>query len=54
LILASFGLLAGVVGAIVFLILGPIWFGVLFAVVALTALIDIIVVVRRKARGEPG
>jgi membrane protein implicated in regulation of membrane protease activity len=54
LVLASFGLIAGVVGAIVFLILGPIWFGVLFAVVALTALIDIIVVVRRKSRGEPG
>jgi membrane protein implicated in regulation of membrane protease activity len=54
LILASFGFIAGVVGAIVFLILGPLWFGVLFAVVALTALIDIIVVVRRKSRGEPG
>lgn len=54
LILAGFGLIAGVAGAIVFLFLGPIWFGVLFAVVALTALIDIIVVGRRKARGEPG
>jgi hypothetical protein len=37
-----------------FLILGPIWFGILFAVIALTAVIDIVVVARRKARGEPG
>jgi hypothetical protein len=37
-----------------FLILGPIWFGILFVVIAITAVIDIVVVVRRKARGEPG
>lgn len=54
LVLASFGLLVGAGGATLFLILGPIWFGILFAVIALTALIDIIVVARRKARGEPG
>jgi hypothetical protein len=54
LVLASFGLIAGVVGAIVFLILGPIWFGVLFAVVALTALIDIIVVVRGRPAASQG
>ena len=54
LVLASFGLLVGAAGATLFLILGPIWFGILFAVIALTAVIDIVVVVRRKARGEPG
>jgi hypothetical protein len=37
-----------------FLTISPIWFGVLFAVAAAAALVDIIVVVRRKARGEPG
>jgi hypothetical protein len=54
LVLASFGLLVGAAGATLFLILGPIWFGILFAVIALTAVIDIVVVARHKARGEPG
>jgi hypothetical protein len=54
LVLACFGLVVCAAGAALFLTTGPIWFGVLFAVAAAAALVDIIVVVRRKARGEPG
>ena len=54
LVLACFGLVVCAAGAALFLTIGPIWFGVLFAVAAAAALVDIIVVVRRRARGEPG
>jgi len=53
--LASFGLLCGVVGAVLFVTvvdLPPVALG--FAVLALTAVVDIAVIAGRKRRGEPG
>jgi hypothetical protein len=54
LVLASFGLVVCTGGAVGSALIGPIGFCVLFAVLAAAALVDIIVVVRRKLRGEPG
>jgi hypothetical protein len=53
--LAAFGLLCGVVGAIFFstVVTAP-PIAIVFAVVALTAIVDIAVIARRKQRGEPG
>ena len=55
LVLASFGLIVCAVGAAVFLIVRsvPVLAGVL-AFLAAAAIVDIIVVARRKLRGEPG
>jgi membrane protein implicated in regulation of membrane protease activity len=55
LVLAVFGLVVCVAGGIVFLTAGlPVWAAVVLFVFAAIALIDIGVIVRRKARGEPG
>jgi hypothetical protein len=55
LLLASFGLVVCVAGGILFLRVGaPVWIAVALFVLAGVALVDIAVVARRKARGEPG
>jgi Flp pilus assembly protein TadB len=55
LVLAAFGLVVCVAGGIVLLVAGvPVWIAVVLFVLAAVALVDLVVVVRRKARGEPG
>jgi Flp pilus assembly protein TadB len=55
LLLALFGLAVCVAGGIVFLRVGaPVWIAVALFVLAGVALVDVAVVARRKARGEPG
>jgi membrane protein implicated in regulation of membrane protease activity len=55
LVLAAFGLLVCVAGGIVVLAAGaPLWFAVVLFVLAAIALVDLVVVARRKLRGEPG
>lgn len=55
LLLAVFGLVVCVTGGIVSLRAGvPVWLAIVLFVLAAVALVDIAVVVRRKARGEPG
>jgi len=55
LVLAAFGLLVCVAGGIVVLLAGaPLWFPVVLFVLAAVALVDLVVVARRKRRGEPG
>ncbi|WP_369255190.1 DUF6343 family protein [Geodermatophilus amargosae] len=55
LVLAAFGLLVCTAGGIAFLAVGaPLWTAVVLFVLAGVALVDAAVVVRRKARGEPG
>jgi membrane protein implicated in regulation of membrane protease activity len=55
LILAVFGLVVCVAGGVVFLLAGlPVWTAVVLFVLAVIALVDVLVVARRKARGEPG
>ncbi|MEO3787678.1 DUF6343 family protein [Actinocorallia sp. B10E7] len=55
LVLAAFGLLAGLAGVVLVLALGLPWgFAVLFGLIALTAVVDLAVVARRKSRHEPG
>lgn len=55
LVLAGFGLVVCVAGGIAVLAAGaPVWFAVVLFVLAAVALVDIVVVTRRKRRGEPG
>ena len=55
LVLAAFGLLICVAGGIVLLVAGvPVWVAVVLFVLGAVALVDLAVVARRKARGEPG
>jgi len=55
LVLAVFGLVVCVAGGVLVLAAGaPVWFAVVLFVLAAVALVDLVVVVRRKARGEPG
>jgi hypothetical protein len=55
LVLAVFGLVVCVAGGVWVLAADlPLWAGVVLFVLAATALIDIVVIARRKARGEPG
>jgi hypothetical protein len=55
LVLAVFGLLVYVGGGIAVLAVGaPAWAAVVLFVLAAVALIDMVVIIRRKARGEPG
>ncbi|TFV92813.1 hypothetical protein E4P40_01545 [Blastococcus sp. CT_GayMR20] len=55
LVLAGFGLVVCVAGGIIFLAAGlPVWTAVALFVLAAVALVDLVVIIRRKARGEPG
>ena len=55
LVLAAIGVAVCVAGAVVALIAGtPLWFPVVLFVLAAIALADLVVVARRKLRGEPG
>jgi hypothetical protein len=55
LILAVFGLVVCMAGGIVFLAAGlPVWTAVALFVLAAVAALDLVVIVWRKARGEPG
>jgi membrane protein implicated in regulation of membrane protease activity len=55
LILALFGLVVCVAGGVIFLLAGvPVWVAVVLFVFAAVALVDLVVIIRRKARGEPG
>jgi Flp pilus assembly protein TadB len=55
LVLAVFGLLVCVAGGIAFLTAGaPVWAAVVLFVLGAVAVVDLVVIVRRKARGEPG
>jgi membrane protein implicated in regulation of membrane protease activity len=55
LVLAVFGLVVCVAGGIGFLAAGlPVWAAVVLFVLGAVALVDLAVVARRKARGEPG
>lgn len=54
-VLASVGLVVWTAAAVVFAVRdSPVWLIVVAAVVAAVALVDLVVVVRRKVRGEPG
>ncbi|MCO7218878.1 DUF6343 family protein [Klenkia sp. PcliD-1-E] len=55
LVLACFGLVTCTAGGVAALVLGvPVAFAVVLFVLAAVALVDVGVVARRKARGEPG
>ena len=55
LVLAVFGLVVCTAGGIGFLVAGmPVWAAIVLLVLAAIALVDIGVIARRKARGEPG
>ncbi|MGY1593811.1 DUF6343 family protein [Geodermatophilus sp. SYSU D00708] len=55
LVLAAFGLVVCVVGGVLWLAAGlPGWAAAVLFVLAAVALVDLVVVVRRKRRGEPG
>jgi hypothetical protein len=55
LVLAVFGLVVCVAGGVLFLAADlPVWAAVALFVLAAIALVDLVVIVRRKARGEPG
>ncbi|WP_153393711.1 DUF6343 family protein [Ornithinicoccus halotolerans] len=55
LVLATFGLLVCAGGALWSLAVdGPVWITVGLAVLAVVAVVDLVVVARRKSRGEPG
>jgi hypothetical protein len=55
LILAAFGLVVSVAAIVASLLIGvPYGVVIFFAVLALTAVVDLIVVALRKHRGEPG
>jgi Flp pilus assembly protein TadB len=55
LVLAVFGLLVCLGGGVAVLAVGaPAWAAVVLFVLAAVALIDMVVIIRRKARGEPG
>jgi membrane protein implicated in regulation of membrane protease activity len=55
LVLAAFGLVVCVAGGVLFLAFDvPVAFAVVLFVLAAFALVDLVVVARRKRRGEPG
>jgi hypothetical protein len=54
LVLATFGLLVCTAGAVGTALVGATGFCIVFAVFAAIAAVDIVVIVRRKLRGEPG
>ena len=55
LVLAVFGLVVCLAGGILVLLSPlPVWFGALLLVLGAVAAVDLVVILRRKARGEPG
>ncbi|MGY1633786.1 DUF6343 family protein [Geodermatophilus sp. SYSU D01186] len=55
LVLAAFGLVVCLAGGLVWLAIDlPVWPAVVLFVLAAVAAVDLVVVVRRKRRGEPG
>jgi len=55
LVLAVFGLLVCLAGGVAVLLAGaPVWLTVVLFVLGAVALVDLVVVARRKLRGEPG
>ena len=55
LVLAVFGVIVCVAGGILFLGAGlPVWTAVVLFVLGAVAVVDAVVIIRRKARGEPG
>ena len=55
LVLAAFGLVVCIAGGILFLAAGlPVWTAVVLFVLGAVAVVDAVVIIRRKARGEPG
>jgi hypothetical protein len=55
LVLAAFGLVVCLGGGILWLVTDlPVWPAVVLLVLAVVAAVDLVVVARRKARGEPG
>ena len=52
--LAGFGLVVCGVGAAICFVTGPVWLAVVLVVLAVVAVVDIVVIARRKRRGEPG
>ena len=55
LVLAVFGLVVCLAGGVVALLSPlPAWFGIALLVLAAVAAVDLFVILRRKARGEPG
>lgn len=54
-VLATFGLLSSIAGVVIFLVVLYLpWAAVAFGAVALVCLVDLVWVLHRKARGEPG
>lgn len=53
-VLAGFGLVVAVVGAVLAGAAGITWFAVVLAVIAVVALVDLVWILHRKRRGEPG
>jgi hypothetical protein len=55
LVLALFGLVVCVAGGLMWLATDlPVWPAVVLFVLGLVAVVDLVVIIRRKARGEPG
>ncbi len=52
--LAGFGLVACAAGAVVCFAVGVVWLAIVLIVFAVVAVVDIVVIARRKRRGEPG
>ena len=52
--LAGFGLLASIAGAVVCFVVGVVWLAVVLLVLALVAVVDLVLIARRKRGGEPG
>ena len=52
--LATFGLVCSLVGVIAFTALGVAPVAIAFAVIAVTAVVDLAVIQKRRHRGEPG
>ena len=53
-VLAAFGLVVSVVGAVLAARAGLVWFAVALGVIGIVALVDLVWILYRKRRGEPG
>ncbi|HUR14923.1 MAG TPA: DUF6343 family protein [Mycobacteriales bacterium] len=52
--LATFGLVVSLIGAVAFVALGVVPVALAFGLIAVTAVVDLAVIQRRRHRGEPG